>query len=157
MLTEPQDDWSDDDDDLPTARDFARLCAVGSATRIHTERGAVAAAELSPGDRIKAKTGELVEIDWVEVLPLDAEFLARNPSLRPVLFCSGDLGDGPERNTVLSPAQQIWRDDSFRDAAELSPYPDLYKGTGVGVTYVAFNCAKPTVANADGLWISVTP
>lgn len=150
-----------DDDDLPDDRALARLRAFGDQTLITTERGPIPAKDLTAADRVRARTGEYVGIDWVEKMTLGPDFFEYHPDLRPVLLCEGDLGDGPRRNVVLSPEQMIWRErdgaGEFRRAGDLSPYANLFRKRMPAVTYVAFQCTKPTVIDADGLWVSLMP
>lgn len=149
----------EDDDTIVAATDLVALRAFGVDTKIETAKGPKSASQLIEGDRIRAKTGELVEIDWIETIHLDADFLERHPGMRPVLFCLDDLGSGsPKRNTIMSPAQMIWSDsEGYRSASQLSKHPSVFRSSAISVSYIAFTCRKPTVVNADGLWVSVAP
>lgn len=154
------DDFYEDclDEETPADADLAELRAFGDRTLIATARGPVQARALRADDVIRSKTGEYIEIDWIEKLRLDAAFLARHPTLRPVLLCQGDLGQAPARNTVLSAGQMVWDDEAgYRPAGELTRHPGLLDRDDLAVDYVVFQCRKPTVVEADGLWVSVTP
>lgn len=147
---------------LPKSRDLARLRAFGASTLIETRRGPVPVIEVREGDELCTSTGGYSEVVWTDRLHLDARFLRTVPSLKPVLFCEGDLGFAPLRNVVLSPEQFVWVDNhpdgpGFRRAAEATRYPGAFARRDVAVTYVSLLCAEPVVIEAEGLWISLIP
>lgn len=154
--------FNDPDPDIPgddpgASEDLSALRAFGEETLIRTARGAVRAAEITDRDLVESRTGEMVPVAWVERVTLGAAFLRRNPELRPVLICQSDLGQAPHRNVVMSPKQMIWTGESYAEARHLTRHPELFARTRLPVSYVAFQCEKPTVVNADGLWVSVIP
>lgn len=147
---------------LPGSRDLARLRAFGACTLIETRRGVVPAIEVREGDALCTSTGSYAEVVWTDRLHLDARFLRSVPSLKPVLFCEGDLGYGPFRNVVVSPEQFVWDEahpdgPGFRRAAEATRNPMAFARREVPVTYVSLLCADPVVVQAEGLWISLIP
>ncbi len=147
---------------LPRSRDLARLRAFGADTLIETRRGPVPAIEIAVGDPLLASDGSFHEVVWADRLHLDAGFLRSVPTLKPVLFCEGDLGAAPLRNVVLSPEQFVWDPDAetggdFRRAIDVTRQPNVFGRSEVAVTYVSLLCATPIVVEAEGLWISLIP
>jgi hypothetical protein len=147
---------------LPRSRDLARLRAFGADTLIETRRGPVPAIEIAVGDGLLVSDGSFSDVVWADRLHLDADFLRTAPSLKPVLFCEGDLGPAPLRNVVLSPEQFVWDPDAgeggdFRRAIDVTRQPNVFGRSAVGVTYVSLLCAAPVVVEAEGLWVSLIP
>ena len=147
---------------LPRSRDLARLRAFGASTLIETRRGPVPAIDIAPGDALLATDGTFREVVWTDRLHLDAAYLRSVPSLKPVLFCEGDLGAAPLRNVILSPEQFVWDPDAgpggdFRRAIDVTRHPNLFGRSEIGVTYVSLLCAAPVVVEAEGLWVSLIP
>lgn len=137
----------------------AGLRAFGEDTLILTRRGEIRAGELTDSDQVATRSGEWLDIAWLEHIRLGARFLSDHAEVKPVLICSGELGLGqPKRNVVLSPDQEIWTEDDvsrgrFRAAGDISAQPKLFDATEVSVGYVIFSCSKPTVVSAEGLWV----
>jgi hypothetical protein len=147
---------------LPRSCDLARLRAFGAATLIETRRGPVPAVDVAVGDALLASDGTFCEVVWADRLHLDAAYLRSVPTLKPVLFCEGDLGHAPLRNVVLSPEQFVWDPDAgpggdFRRAIDVTRHPNLFGRAEVSVTYVSLLCATPVVVEAEGLWVSLIP
>ena len=83
-------------------------------TIIETEIGPMPVESIREGDRIRTKSNGLQPVRWIGMRRLDSIDLMRHPSLRPITFAPGSLGDHlPYRPLGLSPQHRVeisdWR------------------------------------------------
>ena len=59
---------------------------------------------LTPGDTLLTASGQHRAVKWIGQRSYSGRFLAANPTMQPILFASGSLGDGlPRRDLMVSP------------------------------------------------------
>ena len=84
------------------------IACFTKGTMIATDKGEIAVEELAEGARVLTRDNGFAEVVWTGGRQLDAEDLAQNPSLRPVLIAKGALGQGlPLCDMMVSPQHRM--------------------------------------------------
>ncbi|MBK0327084.1 Hint domain-containing protein [Rhodobacteraceae bacterium F11138] len=136
---------------------FERRC------RVTTNFGELPIQALRLRDMVKVQSGAYREVQWIDEIRLDADFLSRHPEAQPVHLRAKALGPGlPSRNTLVSPAQVICNDgpgDTRKTgpAADFQGRPNIHRAPQVEITYYRFHCGEPVTVCVEGAWFRVTP
>lgn len=128
----------------------------GPDVRIETNLGPVPAALLRRGDLIVAPTGQYTQIEWIDRIGLDAQFLAARPAALPRRIPKGSGPGGiPHADLLLSGAQTLcW------EAGQMMICADLSVGNqhpADAIQYTVFHCDEPVLVCAEGMWCLVDP
>ncbi|MEM1078753.1 MAG: Hint domain-containing protein [Pseudomonadota bacterium] len=134
------------------------LPGFGPDVRIETNLGPVPAALLRRGDLVVVPSGQYTQIEWIDRIGLDAQFLAARPAARPRRLPKGCGPSGiPHADLLLSGAQTLlWgtREGQMIACAELSASA-LHPAEAI--KYTVFHCEDPVLVCAEGLWCLVDP
>lgn len=113
-------------------------------------------------DDLRTYSGATVQVQLVDRIHLDEDFLRKQPSALPIRIPANAFGPGrPSQDLLLSPGQEISSDlhvvSNFVKASDLRGRynPDLAQSTGL--TYIRFHCGVPAIVRVDGLWVRVSP
>lgn len=83
--------------------DISLIVCFARGTKIDTDGGAVAIEHLQAGDKVVTLDHGTQEIRWIGSRRVTTEWLARDPSLRPVRIRAGALGKGfPDADLCVS-------------------------------------------------------
>ncbi|WP_215763124.1 Hint domain-containing protein [Acetobacter sp. P1H12_c] len=83
-----------------------------AGTLITTDHGDIPVEALQIGDRVMTASGETRPIHWIGHRSYSGRFASRNPSVLPVIFTAGSLGnDLPRRDLWVSPLHAMFIDD----------------------------------------------
>ncbi len=89
-------------------RSLNKLIGFGPMSRVSTSFGEVPAQVLRVRDRVRTKTGEYLEIQKIDRITLDEDFLQYHPGAQPILIRAGALATNiPKADVILAPYQQI--------------------------------------------------
>lgn len=144
------------------ARDWT-LPGFGPLTRITTSFGDVPAQALRKGDLVRTRNGDFRQIEWLDRIVLDEEFLSFHPDALPVHIRVGALGRGlPAQDLYLSPNQPIdaaashiaGRPQLVRD---LIGRPGVFRKAEAMYTYTLFHCGEAVVVQAGRMCLPVEP
>ena len=131
--------------------------------RVCTSFGDLPIEALRRRDLVKTFSGAYREVQWVDALHLDVDFLARYPQALPVLLRAKSLGGSyPARNMLVSPAQDIWQANASRGyekrkAGELLDRPGFMTQQRSEITYYRFHCGEPVRACIEGSYFDIAP
>ena len=132
-------------------------------SRVSTSFGEVPAQALRERDRVRTKTGEYLEIQKIDRIALDRDFLQYHPGAQPILIRAGALATNiPKFDVVLAPYQQIDKSQSCLRASGNRAVDTLRKSHCMRkiepmITYTIFHCGRPAAVNCEGLWIDTAP
>lgn len=149
VATPPQSKWS--------------LPGFFGKSKIQTSFGNLPIEALRRRDQLKTITGSYVEVEWVDQIKLDMEFLEQHPEAQPIYIPKNSFGATlPNQNMLLSPAQTLKTtgpigDDDLQFAMALTSRPHISRMPHTGFTYYLFHCGAPAVVNVDGLWVGTSP
>ena len=83
-----------------------------AGTLITTDHGDIPVEALQIGDRVVTASGDARPIHWIGHRSYSGRFASRNPSVLPVIFTAGSLGnDLPRRDLWVSPLHAMFIDD----------------------------------------------
>lgn len=132
-------------------------------TRILTDKGEVAAINLSVGDLVETYDNGLQPVRWVGIRSYSAADIQKNPTLAPVLIKAGALGQGLPKNDLMVSQQHRVLINSrmarrmFNQADVLVAAKQLIALEGISilydasdVTYVHFMCDNHELVWSDG-------
>ena len=89
-------------------------------TMVLTDRGEVAAGEVSIGDRLVTLSGAAKPVKWIGRRGYPASVVASAPHVAPVLVMQGALAEGlPKRDLYLSPCHALYVDGVLIEAGDL--------------------------------------
>ncbi len=134
-------------------------------TQILTPYGELPIEELVAGDRVITRDHGVQKIRWIGATTLSAQYVAANPSLRPVLIRKGALGNNlPERDMRVSRQHRVlvrdWRSEIMFgvEGGVLVPAFSLCNDSSVteerpveNVTYIHMAFDDHEVVYADGI------
>ena len=90
---------------------YLRIACYCSGTLILNVRGETPVQDLQIGDTVVVGSGERRPIRWIGRRSYVGRFLAANPSVQPIRFCPGSLGeDLPRRDLLVSPEHAMFLD-----------------------------------------------
>lgn len=143
--------------------DVAMLVCFTADTMIETATGERAAASLKVGDLVWTLDAGLQALRWIGTRHVTVAEQKADPSLRPIRFAPGSLGDGaPLRTMTLSPQHRLWRrgwkaELLFGHAEVLVPAKAFVNGRTVTraepeepVTYLHFLLDGHQIVRSDG-------
>ncbi len=144
-------------------RSLNQLIGFGPMSRVSTSFGEVPAQALRERDRVRTKTGEYLEIQKIDRITLDEDFLQYHPGAQPILIRAGALANNiPKADLVLAPYQQIDKSQPCLQASGNRAVDTLHKSHCMRkiepmITYTIFHCGRPATVNCEGLWIDTAP
>ena len=127
-------------------------------SRVVTSFGKLPIEALRRRDPVKTITGAYLEVQWVDKVQLDEDFLEHHPEAHPIFIPQNALGAAqPELNLLVSPAQKLKEpgrvgDNTLKPASSLVNRTKATRLPHAGFTYYVFHCGQPAVVNVDGLW-----
>lgn len=131
-------------------------------TRIRTTLGDIPASLLRRGDEVITPSGVSCQIEWIDRVGLEGDFLASVPGARPVTIPAGSLdGHTPARDLIVSGRQRVLVDAEareFADSRDLAVYPtpqQLSQTDLSSIEYTMFHCGRPVLVLAEGVWCAV--
>jgi hypothetical protein len=138
------------------------LPGFSGKSRVSTVFGELPIEALRIRDDLRTYSGASAQVQMVDRIHLDEEFLRKNPSALPIRVPANSFGQGrPAQDMLLSPGQEICSDahvvSQFAKAGDLRSRfnPDLAQCAGL--TYFRFHCGAPVIVRVDGLWVRVRP
>lgn len=114
-------------------------------------------------DKVKTISGAFKQVQWIDEIRLDADFMARHPEAHPVMIRARALdGAMPCENILVSPGQEIWSprhsgQSLARAASDLDGLPNITRLHRAEVTYYRFHCGAPETVSVEGAWFRVAP
>lgn len=138
------------------------LPGLSGKSRVGTVFGDLPIEVLRVRDDLRTYSGATVQVQSVDRIHLDEEFLRKQPSALPLRIPANAFGPGrPSQDLLISPGQEISTDvhvvSNFVKASSLRSRfnPDLAQSTGL--TYIRFHCGAPAIVRVDGIWVRVSP
>ena len=131
--------------------------------RVHTNFGELPIEALRRRDMVRTISGAYREVQWVDAIRLDAEFISRHPEALPVMIRAKAMGNGyPIQNMLVSPGQKIC--DNVQSpgrgqtrAAQLDGRPGFLRQRRSEVTYYRFHCGGPEMVCIEGSYFCLSP
>lgn len=131
--------------------------------RVATIFGDLPIEALRRRDKVKTISGAYREVEWIDAIRLDADFMARHAAAHPIQIRAKALGGvAPVRNMLVSPGQQVWvpkvSDGFAAIAAEaLTAQPNMERMRRAEITYYRFHCGGPEKVCIEGAWFLTGP
>jgi hypothetical protein len=134
---------------------------VGKA-RVSTSFGDLPVEALRPRDDVRTYSGATTQVQAVDKIHLDQDFLRSFPGALPIRIPANSIGPGrPSNDLFISPGQEISLDahvaTSFQKAQNLSGRFRMDLTYSTGLTYYRFHCGSPAVIKVDGIWLRINP
>ncbi len=119
---------------------------------VTTEDGERPVEDLAVGDHVITFSGHRRRIRWIGRRSYTGRLLAANPTLRPIRFCAGSLGDGlPRRDLRVSPEHSMFLDGILVPARCLVNGISIVQEHGLGrVDYFHVELDSHDVLLAEG-------
>lgn len=139
------------------------LPGFGGHCRVSTSFGELPIEALRRRDWVKTHSGAYRQVQWIDEIRLDADFMARHPEAMPIKIRARTLAPcSPVRDILLSPGQVIVTSDGFgtkpmRAAFDLEGLPSVSRIPRSEMTYFMFHCGQPETVCVDGAWFLVAP
>lgn len=140
------------------------LVCFAAGTLIETDIGSQAVEHLTPGTMVWTEDAGYQQVQWIGRRRITTPTLIADPTLSPVIFAPGSLGDGlPDRALGLSPQHRLclggWRAElHFGQPEVLVPAHALVNGTTIcqpvpdaDVTYVHFLLDGHQIVRSHGV------
>jgi len=138
------------------------LPGLTGKSRVSTVFGDLPVEVLRVRDDLRTYSGAAVQVQSVDRIHLDEDFLRKQPSALPLRIPANAFGPGrPSQDMLISAGQEISPDahvaSNFVKAGNLRNRfnPDLAQSTGL--TYIRFHCGAPVIVRVDGIWVRVSP
>lgn len=134
-----------------------------SKCRVATNFGDLPIEALRRRDKVRTISGAYREVQWVDRIRLDADFLSRHPEALPVMIRAKALGGvHPMTNMLVSPGQTVWVpkvSDGYHPAVagELDGQPNIMRARRPEVTYYRFHCGSAEKVCVEGAWFCTAP
>ncbi len=131
--------------------------------RVSTIFGDLPIEALRRRDKVKTITGAYREVEWIDAIRLDADFMSRHAGAHPVQIRAKALGGvAPVRNMLVSPGQDVWvpkvSDGYVATSAEaLIGQPNMERMRRAEITYYRFHCGGPEKVCIEGAWFLTAP
>ncbi|RYF49748.1 MAG: hypothetical protein EOO38_07245 [Cytophagaceae bacterium] len=138
------------------------LSGTTGKSRVSTAFGDVPIEVLRRKDAVRTYFGATAEVQVVDQIHLDQDFLRRAPGALPIKIPANSIAPGkPANDLFISPGQEISLDlhvaKSFTHAKDLSSRFRMDLSYSVGLTYVRFHCGSPVVVKIDNIWFRINP
>ncbi len=136
---------------------FDRRC------RVSTIFGELPIEALRLRDQVKTLSGAYKQVQWIDEIRLDADFLRRHPEAHPIQLRARSLGGTqPGKNILVSPGQMLHATGLIGNikkglAAEFDGYPSINRLQQTEITYYRFHCGEPETVSIEGAWFCVSP
>ncbi len=130
-------------------------------TRIATSFGDVPVQLLRVRDMVRTREGNFVQVQNIEKISLDEDFLSYHPEAHPVRVRAGAFGpDRPRQDAVFAPGQKIQLDArshvaEFRPAMTMANHPKVMRNPMTPLTYYVIDCGRPVTILAERIWIQI--
>lgn len=147
----------------PTPKLVWDMPGFGPMTRISTTFGDVPAQALRVRDTVRTRTGECLQIQWLDRIILNEDFMLRHPQANPILIRASALSAGlPGRDVMVSPGQAVCfkahaGTGDFKAAGTLTGRPNILRKPEPIITYTLFHCGRPAEVKVEGIWARVAP
>jgi hypothetical protein len=134
---------------------------VGKA-RVSTSFGDLPIEALRPRDDVRSYFGATAQVQVVDKIHLDQDFLRSFPGALPIRIPANSIGPGrPSNDLFISPGQEISLDahvaTAFQKAQNLSGRFRMDLTYSTGLTYYRFHCGSPVVIKVEGIWLRINP
>lgn len=112
-------------------------------------------------DKVRVLSGAYVEVEWIDKIKLDVDFLERHPEAQPILFKTNALGKSrPQSNVMVSPGQRVRvqgtvGEQGEQPAGSLAGKRNVMRLPHSGFTYYQFHCGSPATVSVEGMWFTV--
>lgn len=128
--------------------------------RVGTTFGDLPIEALRARDELRTYDGQTANVQVVDRLKLDWNFIRNNPRALPIRIPANAFGPGkPERDLLVSPGQEICTDlhagATFVKAQKLAGRFRMDFTQNSGLTYYRFHCGAPKVIKVEGTWVRV--
>lgn len=144
--------------------DFAwTLPGFGGKCRVSTIFGELPIEALRRRDKVKTRSGAYREVQWVDQIKLDEDFMARHPEAHPVLISARAFGGPqPQQNMLVSSGQplgsiKMMGDKKPKTVADLEGQPNIARMRQPRFTYYRFHCGTSEAVMIEGAWFTVAP
>ena len=131
--------------------------------RVTTSFGDLPIEALRLRDPVKTRSGKFLEVQWIDKVQLDEQFLSLHPEANPILIPHSAFGRmTPSNDVLVSPAQVL---QLPRQASDMKATPahslvwrrNVERKPRRGFTYYLFHCGEPATVSVEGLWFEVVP
>ena len=160
--------YFDSDDNVLGTMEFREIEDIipcfTPGTMIATPQGERRVEDLREGDRVITRDNGIQEIRWIGQRSLDADEVAENPEMSPILIKAGALGRGlPERDLIVSPQHRVLiandktqlffeENEVLVAAKHLVGLEGVSRMGTVATTYVHFMFDAHEVVLSNGAW-----
>jgi len=157
----PEHQQSGDDDRTPAVN--WTLPGFEGKCRVTTNFGDLPIEALRRRDKVKCISGAYAEVQWIDAIRLDVDFMERHPEAHPIMIRAKALGGNfPAKNMLVSSAQPIWIPEAsgkFRSvfAHELEGHPNIMRMRKTEMTYYRFHVGYPEQVCIEGSWFFTCP
>ncbi len=136
------------------------LPGFAGKSRVTTIFGDLPIEALRVRDDLRTYSGANAQVQLVDRVHLDQDFLRKQPSALPVRIPANAFGHGrPSQDMLLSAGQEICPDahvaSTFIKANELRGRYNSDLTQYAGLTYIRFHCGVPAIVRVDGIWVRV--
>ncbi len=131
--------------------------------RVTTNFGELPIEALRRRDMVKTISGAYREVQWVDTIRLDVDFMELHPEAAPILIRERAMGGlYPRRNILVSPGQPLRYPHPHGDtmnltAGEVVGQPNILRMHRSEITYYRFHCGTDETVCVEGSWFHVSP
>lgn len=138
------------------------LPGILGKARVATAFGDLPIEVLRPRDELRTYSGATAQVQVVDKIHLDQNFLRRSPGALPIRIPANSLGPGrPSNDLFISPGQEISLDahvaTAFQKAKDVSGRFRMDLTYSTGLTYYRFHCGSPVIVKVEGIWLRINP
>lgn len=136
--------------------DCSHIDGIDGRTPVTTSFGPVPAKLLRVRDTVLTRSGDWLEVQAIDEVRLDEEFLHYHPDSAPVRIAAGSLGcDDPSADLWLAPGQHVSprnKPNAMQRAREFEVAGDSAREP-CDVTYYRIDVGTPSAVGAAGFWL----
>lgn len=139
------------------------LPGFGGKCRVTTIFGDLPIEALRRRDKVKTISGAFREVQWIDEIRLDVDFMSRHSEAFPIMIRARAIdGVNPVKDMLVSPGQDVWLPklsggSCSQTAAQLDGQPNIMKTHKSEITYYRFHCGGPEKVCVEGAWFCVAP